>query len=89
MRKAEAEFQAYQEVLESTRQQSTHREPDRWLRPAVDYIKVNWDATINAKNSKMGIGIMIRDVMGEVLACLSVPKPFQSPPLIAECWALR
>jgi hypothetical protein len=35
---------------------------------------VNWDAAIDKKNSKMSIGVIVRDLMGEVLATLSAPK---------------
>lgn len=41
------------------------------------------------KKLTMGIEIVIQDHMGEVLACLSVPKSFRSKPLLAECWFLR
>lgn len=36
----------------------------------------------------MGICIIIRDEMGDVLACLSLSRPFRSQPIITECKAL-
>lgn len=39
-------------------------------------------------NQKMGIGVVLRDCDGNVLACLCSPKPFFSQPIVAEAWAL-
>lgn len=36
--------------------------------------RVNWDAAMDKENSKIGIGVIVRDSMGEVLASLSAPK---------------
>lgn len=56
---------------------------------AEGFISANWDVAVSQKNKKMGIGIVIRDSMGETFAYLSSPKPFQSQHLLVECWALR
>lgn len=37
-------------------------------------MNVNRDAAIDKKSSKMSIGVIVRDLMGEVLATLSAPK---------------
>lgn len=58
------------------------------MAPREDLVKENWDASVLEKNQKMGIGIVLRDCNGEVLACLSSPKPFYSQPVVAKFWAL-
>lgn len=60
------------------------RPRSRWLALREDLIKVNCDASVQEKNQKMGIGIVLRDSNGEVLACLSSSKPFYSHRLVAE-----
>lgn len=35
---------------------------------------VNWDASVDKKNRRMGIGVIVCDCKGEVLATLSAPK---------------
>lgn len=64
------------------------QETVKWIPPVNGKVKMNWDATVNVSKKKMGIGIVIRDDMGEVLACLSSSRGFISQPIIAECWAL-
>lgn len=50
--------------------------------------KVNWDATLNIRNQKIGIRIVVHDYQGEVLANLSTSRRFNSQPILAECMAL-
>jgi hypothetical protein len=35
------------------------------------FVKINWDAHMDKNLMKMGIGVIIRDYMGEVMAILS------------------
>lgn len=50
--------------------------------------KTNWDAAVDFNNQKIGIGIIVRDSNGEILACVSTSKSFSSQPILAECLAL-
>lgn len=36
------------------------------------------------KSKTMGIGLVIRDPKGEVMASLSLPEPFHSKPIVAK-----
>lgn len=49
---------------------------------------MNWYAAVREKTQKMGIGVVICDSMGEVLACLSSPNPLYSKLIVAEFGAL-
>jgi hypothetical protein len=49
--------------------------------------KVNWDAVVDKENSKMGVGVVVQDSMGEVLASFSTPKDHIIAPDIAEAMA--
>lgn len=37
----------------------------------------------------MGIGVVVRDHDGSVMACLSAMKQFLSKPIVASYWALK
>lgn len=51
-------------------------------------MKINWNATLDLKNKKMGAGVVIRDEEGEVLASLCMSKPQVTSPIIAETTTL-
>jgi urease alpha subunit len=40
------------------------------------FIKINWDTTVDKNSRKMGIGVVIRDGMGEVMVTLLAPKEY-------------
>ncbi|KAK2651962.1 hypothetical protein Ddye_011818 [Dipteronia dyeriana] len=46
---------------------------DRWIPPSSGLFKINTDAAIDGHNGKVGIGIIIRDAAGEVLASSALP----------------
>ncbi|XP_059436480.1 uncharacterized protein LOC132169465 [Corylus avellana] len=58
-----------------------------WKAPKDDFVKVNWDAAVDKHKRKMGIGVIVRDSMGEVLTTLSAPKDYINEPDIAEVMA--
>uniref|UniRef100_A0A803P3N7 RNase H type-1 domain-containing protein n=1 Tax=Cannabis sativa TaxID=3483 RepID=A0A803P3N7_CANSA len=47
------------------------------------------DATINDKNSKIGLGAVVKDWNGQVIATVSVPLSAKVTPTMAEAMALR
>ncbi|XP_042973006.1 uncharacterized protein LOC122304808 [Carya illinoinensis] len=61
----------------------------RWERPGRDYVKINWNASLDTKMKLMGIGIMIRDEKGEALVTLCDQKTNVEDATVAECIALR
>lgn len=52
--------------------------------PKIGWVKANWDETLNDKSQTMGVGVVIRDCAGAVMACLSSPKVFHSHPIVTE-----
>ncbi|XP_042979938.1 uncharacterized protein LOC122310120 [Carya illinoinensis] len=58
----------------------------RWIKPIQGFIKANWDASTNTRN--LGLGIVLRDEVGEVLACACFKKPPVSDSSLAETMAL-
>ncbi|XP_040987715.1 uncharacterized protein LOC121235436 [Juglans microcarpa x Juglans regia] len=39
----------------------------RWTKPAVGSLKVNWDAAVQTRIGRIGIGVLIRDHQGLVI----------------------
>lgn len=64
------------------------KEVVRWSAPDFGKVKMNWNALVSASTKRMGIDIIIRENMSEVLAYLSSSWAFSPQPIIVECWAL-
>ncbi|KAF5450327.1 hypothetical protein F2P56_030688 [Juglans regia] len=60
----------------------------RWIAPREGEVKIDWDAAFDQKEKRMGAGVIIRDVEGEVLAALSMPRSNIPSPGMAEVNAL-
>jgi hypothetical protein len=60
---------------------------DRWLKPAVNSIKFNWDAALDGRKKIMGMGIVARDCQGEVKAAMCDVIPYIRDPSVAEAIA--
>jgi hypothetical protein len=54
----------------------------RWLRPATNSIKLNWDAALDNRKKIMGMGIIARDHSGEVKAAMCDVIPYIRDPSI-------
>jgi hypothetical protein len=63
---------------------ASKRPPSVWRPPPLGVIKVNWDASINAKKKYVGIGIVARDNNGEVLGARAITKLVVATPKVAE-----
>lgn len=51
--------------------------------------KVNWDAAMDVKNKRVGIGVICRNAEGDILACLCLKIDVVIRPVMAEAYALR
>lgn len=49
-----------------------------------EFFKVNWDAALDKGNSKLGIGVVIRDSAGSIIASLFSFIPLTPDPLLGE-----
>ncbi|XP_042974899.1 uncharacterized protein LOC122306539 [Carya illinoinensis] len=73
---------------QSSRSSAVGRNVCRWQKPAPNSVKANWDAALKEKEGKMGMGVIIRDEEGEVLASLCGSRKWVSKPDTAEMQAL-
>ncbi|XP_041004003.1 uncharacterized protein LOC121249357 [Juglans microcarpa x Juglans regia] len=82
--------QAVQTLGNSDRQEQVRgADTLSWEKPDCRYVKINWDASLDQKRKKMGVGIIIRDETGKVLATMCDQKGYVEKAVIAECQALR
>jgi hypothetical protein len=61
-----------------------------WSKPPDGYVKINWDASVNKQQKKMGAGVVVRDSAGGVLAMYCMTKDSITSPSVAEAlgaWA--
>ncbi|XP_042942878.1 uncharacterized protein LOC122277061 [Carya illinoinensis] len=65
------------------------RQGQHWEVPREDFVKTNWDAAVDLKNKKVGIGIIIRDENGDVLVAACGRRKYLHHPATAESLALR
>ncbi|XP_041004159.1 uncharacterized protein LOC121249523 [Juglans microcarpa x Juglans regia] len=82
-----ANAQAYQQQLQWS--VANNSRVDKWRKPAESWVKANWDTVMNVQLKKVGLGVIIRDADGEVLACMcSVVDSLQKPNAV-ETMALK
>ncbi|KAF5447514.1 hypothetical protein F2P56_033065 [Juglans regia] len=63
------EYQLAQQISKasSSRNEASRSRNLRWEKPSPSFVKVNGDATVDKKERKVGIGVVIRDEEGETL----------------------
>jgi hypothetical protein len=64
VKKSVEEFQQAHEGEEEIRPNSPRSGLMRWQAPVHGWVKVNWDATLDSKDGRMGYGVVIRDHNG-------------------------
>jgi diadenosine tetraphosphatase ApaH/serine/threonine PP2A family protein phosphatase len=84
-------MEAQTEYLEANSQpQPSYRDDvdvPRWTAPAKGFAKINWDTAICLKRGVVGMGAVIHDSAGRVLAVRCMVKIGRFTPLVAEAWA--
>lgn len=55
----------------------------QWLPPPPAVYKVNWDSGVDKVHCKMGVGAIIRDWEGRVIACMRMCRPLYPDPYLA------
>ncbi|XP_042983278.1 uncharacterized protein LOC122312683 [Carya illinoinensis] len=60
---------------------------DQWKAPLIDHYKINWDAAIDHKNCRVGIGTIIRNWEGQVMGTMKMNRPLYPDPYLAESYA--
>jgi ribonuclease HI len=61
----------------------------RWSKPAAESIKINWDAALDVRKKRMGVGIIARNDMGDVKAALCTALPYIQNPTVPEAFGAR
>ncbi|KAL5827457.1 hypothetical protein ACOSQ4_019254 [Xanthoceras sorbifolium] len=61
---------------------------ERWFPPPLGIYKINSDAAINSVDFCIGLGFVVRDAEGFVLAAGAQPLQFCVSPLVAEAMAI-
>lgn len=57
--------------------------------PLRGKVKINWDAAFKKSHQTMGIGAVVLDYQGKIMASLCSSQPIPSHPIVAEYKALR
>ncbi|XP_059458269.1 uncharacterized protein LOC132187853 [Corylus avellana] len=67
------------------REVTSERAPSTvWTKPPQGYVKINWDASVDKQRNRMGVGVVIRDHEGGVVAMFCTSKEFVQDPTMAE-----
>lgn len=61
--------------------------PVRWQAPPSGIYKTNWDAAIDKRTGRIGIGIIACNSQGRVLVAGSLTLSSHADPSVAEAWA--
>ncbi|KAF5477039.1 hypothetical protein F2P56_003718 [Juglans regia] len=87
----QAEMASIKLWLENGIKQTEVQEPknNRWIAPQLDVFKANWDAAIDKGNSRLGIGVIVRNSEGSVMASLCSSMDLILDPLLGEAVAAR
>lgn len=61
--------------------------PEVWKPPQAGLVKCNWDASLNIKERRIGLGIIVRDDEGAALGARCIAKNLRIDPSLAEAMA--
>ncbi|XP_042972982.1 uncharacterized protein LOC122304783 [Carya illinoinensis] len=82
--------QQFQPPAQVSKQAKTHRPlSTKWIGPPPNVFKANWDAVIDKGNSKLGIGVVIRDSDGLFVVTLCSSMDLDTDPLLGEAVVAR
>jgi len=62
-------------------------ECQKWTKPPTGELKCNWDAALIPGQKIVGVGVMVRDDQGRMVASLARAIPGIDHPTVAESWA--
>ncbi|XP_042952197.1 uncharacterized protein LOC122289280 [Carya illinoinensis] len=58
-----------------------------WTAPPPGFYKANWDAAVDKENSKIGVGVVVRDLSGLVITSMCSSMSLNPDPLLGEAVA--
>lgn len=59
----------------------------KWEAPQLGWYKVNWDIALGVHNNKIGLGVVIQDHMGRLVAARCVTRQGRLEPAVVEAMA--
>ncbi|KAF5468918.1 hypothetical protein F2P56_013026, partial [Juglans regia] len=62
-------YQAKQKLRQNTEPRVTEGE-SLWSKPRESFVKANWDGAVDKERKKVGLGVVIRDEEGEIMAAV-------------------
>ena len=87
--------QNFLEEFQRVNSKAQHEEPNikdvmhmHWKPPPRNMIKLNWDARMNTKEGRVGLGLIARDSQGNCLAAWSMSLEIQTEATVAEAMAV-
>jgi hypothetical protein len=68
-------------------EQGRQIEDEKWSAPRPDYVKINWNAALDHMKKLMGVGVVVRDCTGGVVATQCSTRPYINDSTVAEALA--
>ncbi|KAF5468835.1 hypothetical protein F2P56_012951 [Juglans regia] len=90
LNEARTELSSHKEALQKEigANSETQARVNRWTKPAVGNLKVNWDAAVQAREGRIGIGVLIRDHQGLVIGALRANRLLRGSAFDVEAYRL-
>ncbi|XP_042958141.1 uncharacterized protein LOC122293703 [Carya illinoinensis] len=60
----------------------------KWSKPMHNFYKLNWDATVRAKEGRVRICVIVRDYQDKVVGTVRAQRPLRGTPFDAEAYGL-
>ncbi|XP_059436174.1 uncharacterized protein LOC132169106 [Corylus avellana] len=88
-KEAETEWQLWEKSIEQQedKAETAPNEPTpflRWTAPVYNTYKANWDVSVKPVSRHFGVGIIVRDYMGQVCAASCLAFEGRPDPTVAE-----
>lgn len=61
---------------------------ERWKPPPKGIVKLNWDGTIDTKTKMIGVGVVVQDHSGGVVATQCKTTPYVCDPVMVKAMAV-
>ena len=84
------QLENYKRLQEKGPQGERRETPDRvnkWMAPSHGWYKANWDVAIDKSKERVGVGVILRDERGQVLAAMSKTRHGTLEPSTGEAFA--
>ncbi|XP_042969053.1 uncharacterized protein LOC122301732 [Carya illinoinensis] len=66
--------------------QQTKNLAEKWQSPPANWFKVNWDGAVDKTKCMIGIGVVVRDEKGQIIATMRHKKMQLPDPLLTESY---